>query len=146
MSDYSELQKTIDKVIGKIGLTRTTFLLETFIDNTSITHKEGEKIKMVAHYVSSLAIKVFELDEDIFYVNTSREYRDARMCCYHLLRKYTSNTFTKIGLFFHCGSRVVARAYETAEGRLSMVRSNKAFNSKYTLIESRLLDFMGHIK
>jgi len=143
--DYNKLQDSLDKVIGKIGLQRTILLLDGFIHNTRITQTEREKIKMVTQYVVNISIQVFDLREDIFLISNIREYRDARMCCIHLLRKYTDDSFAKIGLAFQCGDRIAAYGYAAAEDRLSMPKGNIKFVSNYTVIESKLIDFVGRI-
>lgn len=142
---YNQLQSSLDKVIGKIGLNRTICLLDSFINNTTVTHNEREKIKMVNQYLNGIAIKVFELNEDLFIISNVREYRDARMCCFHLLRKYTEDTFSKIGLSFNCSSRIVMYGFAVTEERLSMPKGNSKFVSNYTLMESKLIDFIGRI-
>ena len=45
IQNYNSLQKSIDKVVGKIGLNKTIHLLESFINNTYIKHTQQEKVK-----------------------------------------------------------------------------------------------------
>lgn len=144
-NNYNQLQDSIDKVIGKIGLRRTKYLLDSFIDNTTVTQNEREKIKMVTQYLVSLTIKVFELKEYPFFISTVREYRDARMCCFHLLRKYTEDTYPKIGLNFNCSARIVMYGCFTVDDRLAMPKGNSRFVANYTLLESKLIEFIGKI-
>ncbi|MBS1635386.1 MAG: hypothetical protein JST26_05640 [Bacteroidetes bacterium] len=143
--DYHRLQSGIDKVIGKIGLQRTIFLLDSFINNTTITQNEQEKIKMVTSYLVNLAVRVYDLNAELFYISQERSYRDARMCCFHLLRKYTDDTFSKIGLSFGCSERSVIYGHTVSEERLSMPKGNMAFVANYTLLESKLIEFIGKI-
>ena len=63
IQNYNSLQKSIDKVVGKIGLNKTIHLLESFINNTYIKHTQQEKVRMVSQYLIGLAIKEFELKE-----------------------------------------------------------------------------------
>lgn len=144
-NNYTLLQNSIDKVIGKIGLRRTKYLLDSFIDNTTVTQNEREKIKMVTQYLVSLTIKVFELRDELFFISNVREYRDARMCCFHLLRKYTEDTYPKIGLHFNCSARIVMYGCLAVEDRLAMPKGNSKFVANYTLMESRLIEFIGKI-
>ena len=143
--DYAQLQATLDKVIGKIGLQRTIVLLDSFINNTKVTQNEREKITMITQYAVNRTIQVFELREDQFLISNIREYRDARMCCIHILRKYTNDTFSKIGLFFRCGARIAMYGYTVTEDRLAMPKGNTRFVSNYALIEGSIIDFMGRI-
>lgn len=145
MSDYSEFQESLDKVIAKIGLRRAKILLDSFIDNTSISQDETHKIQMVTQYLVSNAIRLYGLAEENFLTSTVLEYRDARMTCFHLLRKYTSDSLPKIGLGFRCSSRVVGYGCEVTEDRLSLPKANARFVANYTQLESKLIDFIGKI-
>ncbi len=142
---YTELQISIDKVIGKIGLERTKYLLESFIQNTAITHHEPEKIKMISQYLISLAIKISELQAAIFFISTVTEYREARYCCFHLLRKYTKDSYPKIGLSFQCSSRIVMYGCTVAQERLSFPKVHAKFVQNYTMLESKLIEFISKI-
>jgi hypothetical protein len=142
---YTQLQSSIDEVVGKIGLNRTITLLNSFINNTTVSQSEGEKIKMITQYLVSVAIKVFDLRDDIFYISAVREYRDARMCCFHLLRKYTEDTYPKIGLNFKCSARIVMYGCTMVEDRLVVPKGNGKFVANYSLLESRLIEFVGKI-
>lgn len=144
-SDYSTLQRSIDQVIGKIGLQRAIFLLNSFLENTSVTQNEAEKMQLFTHYVVSEAIKVFDLDTALFYACDERSYRDARMCCFHLLRKYTDYAFSKIGLIFHCSERKVMYGKDAADQRLSVPKGNNVFVARYTQLESKLIEFISKV-
>lgn len=144
-SDYTQLQETIDKVIGKIGHTRTKQLLDGFLDHTTIAKDNQETVKLVSQYLVSAAINVFELQQEHFYASTVRQYRDARICCFHLLRKYTEDTFSKIGLFFDCDKRTVMYGFQSVENRLSMPQGNLTFHANYKVMESKLLQFIGKL-
>lgn len=145
MSNYNTLQKSIDKVVGKIGLDKTIHLLESFINNTCIKHTQQEKVRMVSQYLVGLATKEFELQDHLFFHSNVREYRDARMCCFHLLRKYTEDTLPQIGLLFQCSERTVEYGCAKATERLAMPKGNTRFVTNYIAIEARLLEFIGRI-
>ena len=144
-ADYGSLQNSIDQVVGKIGLQRTIFLLNSFITNTSVSHNETEKMQMLTRYLVNEAIQAFNLDTGMFYVCGERSYRDARMCCFHLLRKYTDYTFSKIGLTMHCSERAVMYGSTVAEQRLGVTKGNHVFNSRYSLLESKLIEFISKV-
>lgn len=142
---YTELQISIDKVIGKIGVERTKYLLDSFIGNTTIKHNEGEKTKMVCQYLISQAIRIFDLKDALFFVSTVTEYRDARYCCFQLLRKYTEDTYPKIGLSFSCSSRIVMYGCNTTDDRLNFPKAHSKFIQNYRLLESKLIEFISKI-
>ena len=143
--NYQTLQKSIDKVVGKIGLEKTIHLLESFISNTYVKHTQPEKVIMVSQYLISLAVNEFELEDELFLHSNVREYRDARMCCFHLLRKYTEDTLPKIGLMFQCSERAVEYGCGKTSERLAMPKGNNRFVTNYIAIEARLLEFIGRI-
>lgn len=143
--NYTHLQKSIDTVVGKIGLHKTIHLLDSFINNTTAKHTEHEKVKLVAQYTIGLAIKVYELQEEQFFTSTIREYRDARMSCYHLLRKYTEETLPKIGLSFRCSERTVEYGCNKTAERLAVPKGNTRFVSNYMAIEAGIIEFIGKI-
>lgn len=143
--DYNTLQRSIDKVVGKIGLQKTIHLLESFISNTSIKQSGQEKSRMIAQYVIGIAIKEYDLQEELFFVSYIREYRDARMSCFHLLRKYTEETQPKIGLAFQCSERTVEYGCGKTAERLAVPQGNTKFVANYMAIEAKLVDFIGKI-
>lgn len=145
MKNYTSLQKSIDIVVGKIGLEKTIQLLDSFINNISVTHSEKEKVQLLTQYLVGIAIRVFSLEEELFYVSSSREYRDARMCCFHLLRKYTEDTLPQIGLAFRCSERSVEYGYGKAVERLALPQGNPIFVSSYSVMETKLVEFIGKI-
>ncbi len=142
---YAQLQGCLDKVISKLGPERTTFLLESFIANTTLSENEKGKIKLVLEFLAAKAIEVFALEEEHFYYCDIRAYRDARMCCYHLLKKYTSDTFSKIAQSFKCSDRAVSYGYHTADDRLTMPKSHEDFVAKYIFLESEVINFIAKI-
>ena len=145
MKDYNTLQSTIDKVVGKIGLGHTIELLETFIGNTSIKHSTPEKIKLLSHYIITLAIQHFDLSEQLFFVNAKQEYRDARMCCFYLLRKYTQDSYPKIGLAFRTSERTVEYGCAKVSERIEAPKGNAGFVARFIAIETGLLEFITKI-
>ena len=144
-SDYTTLQSNIDKVIGKIGLIKTIGLLESFLANTSVKQSEHDKIKVITQYLVSTTIKVFDLNEELFFVSPVNEYKDARRCCFHMLRKYTGDTFPKIGIAFQCSERTVAYGYNKAAEYLAVPKGNPKFFSKYGQIEAVMVEFIGKL-
>lgn len=144
-TDYSKLQTSIDKVIGKIGLEKTICLMESFINNTSIKTNEQERIKLITQFLKGVAISVYELEERLFLDSQLRDYKDARMCCFHLIRKYSEDTYSKIGLAFQCSERVVSYGFNKTEERLEFPKGNAKFNENYNLMEARLIEFIGKI-
>jgi len=144
-TNYITLQLTIDKVVGQLGILKTISLLESFVGKTTIGQGEHKKNKIISQYLVGAAIKEFDLHEELFYVSHVREYRDARMCCFHLLRKYTQDTLPKIGLTFQCSERSVEYGCTKVSERLAHPKGYVKFVSAYQAIEIKLLEFIGKI-
>lgn len=136
MSDYRELQDTIDKVIGLIGLAETKSLLNSFIGNIPL--KDEHEKKLIVPYIISVSIEVFQLNEKEFLICNESDYRDARYCCFHLMHKYTHSTFSKIARIFNHSDRQVSYGYKVAEERLAIPRFHTEFVTNYKRIESNL--------
>ena len=87
--DYHDLQQSIDSLIGKFGLQKTIEVIDSLTSNTELTTQDKEKVKLLLVFIISQSIEVFDLKEENFYTSTVQEYREARMSCYYLLKKYT---------------------------------------------------------
>lgn len=140
-TDYKQLQDTIDKVIGQIGLEETEVLLNSFINNIPVQGESEQK--MITQYVISLSIEVFHLNEREFLSNNTRNYQDARYCCFHLLHKYTGKTFSKIARLFNLSDRQVSYGYRTADERLSIPKFHIEFVENYKNVESKIARFLA---
>lgn len=142
---YAQLQDCLDKVVAKLGPERTTFLLESFVANSTLKENEAGKTKLVLEYLAVKAIEAFGLEEEHFYTCDITAYRDARMCCFHILKKYSSDTYTKIAQSFRCSDRVVSYGYHIAEERLKLPKFHQDFVSKYIFLESETINFIAKI-
>lgn len=143
--DYNNLQASIDKVIGRIGLEKTVFLLESFVDTAAACEDSASRIRMITQYLVKIACDVFALNEESFFKSQVREYRDARMSCFHLLRKYTADSYPKIGRAFYTGERVVMYGINKTTERLEYTKGNPAFVQSYDAMESRLIVFISKL-
>lgn len=140
--DYQELQENIDYVLGKIGLKNTIYLLGCFVDATQIPIHETQKLKITSQYVIIQCIEVFELEESEFFTSGIREYREARMACFHLIRKYSGASHAKIGEHLGLTKRNILYACEKCEERLSVYKS---FRQKYEVIERSVIHFISKL-
>ena len=143
--NYNTLQASIDKVIGEIGLDKTVSLLESFIDNAAECVGSEVKIKLVTQYLVTAVCDIFSLNEAKLMSSPMRDYRDGRMCCFHLLHKYTSDSYVKIGLAFHTNDRIVRYGVNKTAERLEYPKGNAVFTQNYNAMESRLIAFISKL-
>ena len=145
LNNYSKLQQQIDQVIGKIGLDKTIFLLSSFIDSYNIAVSQPQKFQMLSRYLITECIRVFELNDKLFFTSNIQEYRDARMVCYHLLKKYTGLSYSKIAEDFGLTKRNILYGAKKCEEKLSVPYYYEGFVEKYDLLESTFLQFISKL-
>jgi len=143
---YSDLQSHIDILIGQIGLVRTIAIMSRIaqVGKTPVAHSNREKLIRV--FVISKAISVFELEEDAFYTDTSREYREARMCCYHLIYTYTDSSYARIARNFKKSKRAIIYHCQKCTELLSIKQYYKDFFNRYEILQEQLMDFIAKLE
>ena len=143
---YLDLQKEMDKLIGRLGLYESVRILKNLSSNTQIKAKETDKLKLIQVYLIAQSIDIFNLYEDFFYTSTIREYRVARRSCYSLMRKYTDCSDAKIAEDFKQSShRMVIYHRQKCQEMLSIPNSYKNTVAKHELLEQRLIDFISKL-
>lgn len=143
--NYHDLQEHIDKLLGKFGLQKTVEVINSLASNTQLTASEEEKSKLLLVFIISQSIEVFDLKEENFYSSTVQEYREARMCCYYLLKKYTDCSYAKIGESFNQSKRAVLYNYHKCDEILSIPQFYKAFVEKYKSLENNTINFIAKL-
>ena len=146
MHTYQSLQNRLDEVVGKLGLQRTVALLDSFINKLSVAPKQTEKVKLITHYLKITAVKCFDLKEEDFLTSNIKEYREARMICYHLLKKYCDFSYAKIAEVFGQSERTVLYFYHKAEELLSLPQHYKSLAQRHATIEDQLIEFIGKLE
>ncbi|MBQ21696.1 MAG: hypothetical protein CMD31_13155 [Flavobacteriales bacterium] len=139
------LQQALEGVINNIGIEKTTELLESFNNNSSITASEMGKVKLIATYVSSQAIRLFSLEESKFYTSDIREYREARMACYHILYTYTKCSYAKIGELFGKNKRGILYYCQKCKELVEAPFFDKEFAEKYQQLDKYTIEFIGKL-
>lgn len=144
-ADYNDLQRCLDKVVGKLGLQKTIRLLDSFIDNAAITLPENSRFRLLTEYVISCAIKVFDLKAEEFFTSRKLEYREARMVCYSLIKKYTDSTYPKIAELFGQNERRVLYFTVKVQDRLSLPEYYREFIIRHDAVERKVIEFIGKL-
>ena len=142
---YKDLQESIDQVIGKIGLNKTIFLVDSFIQATTIPVEQTHKVKIISQFLIVQGVDVFELNHDDFFSSKIPEYREARIACFHLIKKYTGCSYSKLGEHFGLTKRSMMYSCERCKDRLSVPFFYKSFNEKYEILENRTIQFISKI-
>ena len=143
--DYNDLQKSIDKLIGKFGLEQTLYIIETFSDNTG-RHKDIHKRRLIEDYIIGEAIQIFNLDKSRFFKSERQKYREARMACYHLLDKYTGSTHREIAKALGRKRGSAIYFIQKCSEILSIPNGHHAFVAKYKALDSNIIGFFSKLK
>ncbi|WP_346881285.1 hypothetical protein [uncultured Algibacter sp.] len=143
--DYHDLQDSIDNLIGKFGLPKTIEVIDSLTNNTALTTKDKEKTKLLLIFVIAQSIEVFDLKEESFYSSPVQEYREARMSCYYLLKKYTDSSYAKIGENFKQSKRAILYNYHKCDEILSIPQFYKSFVEKFKILENNTINFIAKL-
>lgn len=143
--DYSDLQQSVDTLIGKFGLVKTIEVINNLSGNAQLKSSDTQKVKLLVVYIISQSIQIFDLQEPEFYTSTIQEYRDARMACYFLLKKYTDTSYAKIGESFKQSKRAVMYNYHKCDEILSIPQFYKPFVEKFKILENNIINFIAKL-
>jgi len=141
--DYHDLQQSIDTLIGKFGLGKTIEVIQSLTNNTELQSKDYQKVKLLLVFVISQSIEIFHLEEEKFYTSSIQEYREARMSCYYILKKYTTNSYAKIGEEFKQSKRAILYNYHKCDEILSIPQFYKPFVEKFKTLENNVINFIA---
>ncbi len=144
--NYADLQNCVDELVGKFGLEKSVEIINSFSNNTRIGRKEIRKLKLIKDYIIAETILIFDLDEKKFFNSEIREYREARMACYHLLSKYTENSHSKIAETFDKKRGSALYFIHKCNSILSIPQFHRAFKEKYDGLESSTIHFISKLK
>jgi len=143
--DYHDLQHSIDTLIGKFGLQKTIEVIDSLTNNTELSANDRERVKLLLVFVVSKSIEVFDLKEENFYSSSVQEYREARMSCYFLLKKYTDSSYAKIGESFNQSKRAILYNYHKCDEILSIPQFYKPFVEKFKILENNIINFIAKL-
>ena len=144
--NYVDLQKSIDELVGKHGLEKAVHIIQHFSRNAKIPVSKNHRLKLITEYIVSQCIEVFDLEAGKFNTCTVREYREARMACYHLLKKFTGSSYARIGQRFGWKLHTVYYFCQKCDEILSIPQFYKSFADKYSSLEGSTISFISKLK
>ncbi len=143
--NYQQLQHRIDILVGKFGLEKTIEIMDSLSNNTDLKTLDDEKVKLLQTYLISQSIEIFDLEMKDFYTSMVPEYREARMSCYYLLRKYTDISFSSIGKRFKHSKRAVLYHYQKCVDILSIPEYYDTFIKRLQMLENNSINFIAKL-
>ena len=143
---YSDLQESVDALVLEFGLERAVSMIKGLSHSSKIIRKAVGRYELIKDYVIGEAILIFELDKKHFFKANFREYRQARMVCYHILSKYIKDSHSQIATAFDRKRGSVFYYIHKCEEILSLPEYYKDFLEKYKALESLTLSFISNLK
>lgn len=143
---YVDLQRSIDALVGRHGLERAIHIIEHFSRGAKIPVSKNHRIKLITDYIVSQCIDIFDVDAASFHTSTVAEYREARMACYHLIKKLTDISYGRIAERFGWPLHTVYYFYHKCDEMLSIPQFYKSFAEKYNSLEQSAIGFISQLK
>lgn len=143
--NYTDLQKSVDELVGKFGLKNTIQLIRQFSGGTKIYGSGEQRLQLITAFVIDETIAVFDLDVEEFYKSSLRDYREARMVCCHLLKKYTDSSYSRIGARFGLNKRQVIYYCKKCDEILALPQFYKTFTDCYHSLDRSAADFISKL-
>ncbi len=144
--NYIQLQDRIDTLIGKFGLQKTIEVIEHISNNTALQNKDTQKMKLLILYTISQSIDIFNIEEENYFTSTIEEYKEARMSCYYLLKKYSDISHASIGENFQQSKRAILYHHHKCEEILSIPQFYKSFVEKFKTLENNVINFITKLE
>ena len=135
VSGLNELQSLLDDFIRTFGIRGASTILRSLINPTSSRSKNYSHTRFLRAVIIQEAIKAFDLKEDHFLTSNQREYRIARMACYHLVKKYTGATHSQLAQIFGKNRHHIMYFLNKCDDWLSLKKHYPHFAIKYADIE-----------
>lgn len=140
---FVELQRVMEKVVGKIGVKSTIALLNGCVVEVPKNREPSQLRHLLPSIILQKVKEVYRMDEKEIYCGKSHEAADARKICYHICAKYTSLSRSKVGLLFGGASkRKVQDSVSKTDELLFFSKQNKVFCSNYGEVEKVVIEFL----
>ncbi|WP_299243075.1 hypothetical protein [uncultured Aquimarina sp.] len=140
---YADLQKGIDKLIHKFGVTKSAKLVNELLGYTSFRKNEKYKEQLIVAFITSESQQLFGCKGSL--KENSKEFKDARIAAYHLIKEYTGLSYKQLGKRFGQSKRAVIHHYNKCEELLSIPEFHKKFVETYQILEGRTIQFIANI-
>lgn len=144
--DLEHLTRNVNGLVQTFGVKGSNLILYTLIKNVKIPVADDHRLKLITDYIISQCISLFDLDATQFNSCTIREYREARMACYHLLKKYTGSSYARIGQRFGWKFHTIFYFCQKCDEILSLPQFYKSFTDKYNSLEGSTINFISQLK
>ncbi|MAQ76892.1 MAG: hypothetical protein CL613_11255 [Aquimarina sp.] len=142
---YSELQREIDKLITKFGMTKAITIVHHLSGEPRSVKNEKQKVQLLVTFITTESRRLFGCEVSVTDHENTKECLDARMTTYHLIKTYTDLSYSQIGKRFGQSKRAVIHHHNKCKDVLSIPQFHKSFMSTYHLLERNVIQFLAKI-
>lgn len=144
--NYQDLQRTIDRCIGKFGIAHTMLILNSAVNGKSKLQNWIPTDKLLIQFIKQHCCSAFNVDYEDFGKSASLRHRDCKYIAVHLARKHLEMTYGPLVKCFGLTKHQVVYACLTCDERLEAPYTYTAFNRSYNDIEHQLLNFISQLQ
>ncbi len=142
---YNELQKGIDLLISKFGISKSVRIIKQLSGDTTFQENKHQKVELLTTFIISESQQIFGWKDPAAKICNDRDYKEGRMACYHVFKMYTDLSYRQMGTHFKQGKRGALYHATKCEELLSIPNYHKSFVKKYRLLEENTIRFIATI-
>jgi hypothetical protein len=140
----SELDKSLDALIRRVGLNKSVLLLQEILGETNeaaIKISDERRREIIANYLKIETESLYKMSPEDFESNFP-DAQKAKKIVFHLLRKNTSCSARRLGLLFKRSPRNLLYHINKCEEMLNTSGFHRDFQKQYEEIERKLQAFI----
>ncbi len=142
---YADLQLGVDRLISKFGISKTLRIMDHLLGNRTLQTSKKQKAQVLTAFIISESKRLYGCEEESLCNENSKEFREARMVAYYLIKKYTNMSYQELGKQFGQSKRAAIHHYQKCKDVLSIPQFHKDFVAIYDVLEENILQFIAKI-
>ncbi|WP_025741929.1 hypothetical protein [Aquimarina pacifica] len=140
---HIELQEEIQALIQEFGMTSSIQMIRVLAKSAQRPLNRKQKAQMLTAYIISESQRQFSCEEIGSKIPVSKEFNDARMAAYYMIRKYQKMSHEKMGRPFGQSKRAVIHHYNKCKELLTVPQYYKEFMQRFNALEKSIIHFIA---
>lgn len=141
-SVQSAFNASLEQFVSKYGLARSTSILKSFVQTRARERWNTRRRQLVFDFIAEEATQVFGLQPTELLTGTNMDCRDARMCCYVLVKGYTDFTYKQLGTYFQRDKQHLIYYTRKLREILTIPDYYRDLVARYVELEERFAHFL----